>query len=608
MSGFVGFISREKNKNTIFKPMLNTIKHRGPDWNNKYIDTFAAIGGCYINLYKEPNFKPETIYNETGNLVLFCNGNIYNYKQLKQQLTKLGHVFKTDQNIEVIVHGYEQYGKDVVNHLRGMFSFVIWDIDTKQLFGARDHYGIKPFYYTKQKEAFIFGSEIKSFLSHPSFVKRLNKQALKPYLTFQYSVLEETFFEGVYKLKPGHYFTYKDSDLKTERYYEVIFDEHQLSWDQSVVELKNTLKESVEVHKDNCNSVSAFLSGGIDSSYITKISKPNKTISVGFENKNFNEVVEAKTLSKILNIDNVSQIITPKMFFEEIENIQYHSDEPHANLSSVPLYFLSKLAKGHTNIVLSGEGADELFGGYRTYEVRKYDLWYRSIPLIIRKPIGKLVKKFPEFHGRNFLMRNSLDLPDYYVGQAYIFDERQANNILNNEYKGLDCVKEIISDQLKNINNQNELTKKQYIDMQLWMPQDILLKADKMTMAHSLEVRMPFVDREVVKFATKIPQHFKIHNNVNKYILRQAAKDELPDEWVKRPKVGFPVPFSQWIKEEKYYNKINKLFNEQYVNQFFNQEKIIKLLNDHYCDKQNNGRKIWTIYTFLIWYKVYFIE
>lgn len=504
--------------------------------------------------------------------------------------------------------GLKNKGELFVKRLRGMFTFVIWNKVNKELFGARDQFGIKPFYYIDCEDLFMFGSEIKSFSPHPNFIKELNKEALKPYLTFQYSVLNETFFKNVYKLDPGHYFIYKNNKLKIKKYYEIEFKQEEQSLDECISNINKLMKETVECYKESPVAIGSFLSGGIDSSYITKLSMPAKTFSVGFENNGFNEVNEAKELSKILKIENIDQIITADMFFDKLENIQYFSDEPHANLSAVPLYFLSELAKKHVDVILSGEGADELFAGYSTYVVRKKDESYRKIPMSIRKIIGNVANNLPRFRGRQFLINNGLNLEDYYIGQAYIFSDKEANKILKDQYKKSKSINQIVYPFFKKVEDLDEITKKQYLDMHLWLPQDILLKADKMTMAHSLEVRMPFLDIKVMDLASKIPNNYKIIDNITKYPLRQSANNELPEEWVKRPKLGFPVPFYHWIREEKYCEKIKEIFKQEYVGVFFNQKQILKLLEEHYQCQKNNGRKIWTIYAFLIWYKVYFID
>ena len=608
MCGITGFINKNSKtkKEKILKNMLNRIVHRGPDSMGIYVDEEVALGFRRLSIIDLKGGN-QPIYNEKKDKAILFNGEIYNFQELRQELIEKGHKFTTKTDTETILHGFEEYGERIVDKLRGMFTFVIWDINKKELFGARDPFGIKPFYYASMGDTFMFGSEIKSFLDHPDFKKELNKEALRPYLTFQYSVLPETFFKGVYKLEPGHCFTIKKGKLKIKEYYDTIFNAKDKRIDEYVEDIASEVKKSVEYHKISDVKVGSFLSGGVDSSYITNCLMPDETFSVGFKNKGFSEVDHAKDLSKILKIKNFSKIITPDEFFKEVKNIQYYSDEPHANLSAVPLYFLSRLAKEHVTVVLSGEGADELFGGYDSYFVSSLDSKYRKIPKFIIYPLGKISQKLPKFHGRNFLTKNGLPVEDYYIGQAMVFNENEAKHIVQDDYQHTKTVKQITKPFFDKVKDKDDLTKMQYLDMHLWLPQDILLKADKMTMAHSLELRVPFLDREVMNLARKIPTKYKLQNNTTKYVFRQAAYKILPEEWAKRPKKGFPVPFAKWILDKKYYNKVKTVFSENYVNEFFDQAQVLNLLEEHYKGHKNNGRKIWTIYAFLLWYKVYFI-
>lgn len=614
MCGLVGFVDRStrREKEEYINNMKNKIIHRGPDSEGTYVDDDIALGFRRLSII-DLDGGSQPIYNEAGNMLIFFNGEIYNYQEIKRELIAKGHTFKTNTDTEVILHGYEEYGTRILNKLRGMFAFVIWDKDSKELFGARDHYGIKPFYYTEMGGNFMFGSEIKSFEGHPSFQKNLNKDALKPYLTFQYSVLRETFFKGVYKLEPGHYFTYKNKILDIKPYYEVSFTDNGKVYEQVVEEIEGVVRESVEKHRISDVKVGSFLSGGVDSSYITKCLMPNKTFSVGFGNTGdeatFNETTYAKELSHMLGIENYSKLITPDEFFNALEDVQYHSDEPHANLSAVPLYFLSQLTREHVTVVLSGEGADELFGGYESYGLCKEDVQYRKmVPEGIRRFLGNVAKNMKPFHGRHFLMHNGLPVEDYYIGQAMVFEDNEARDILTKEYRHGKNFKEITKPYFDKVKDQDDVVKMQYLDMHLWLPQDILLKADKMTMAHSIELRVPFLDKEVFKFASGLRKDYKIRNNTTKAALRDSANSILPEAWAKRKKKGFPVPFSKWIKEDKYYNIVKSTFEEEYAKEFFNIDTALRMLDEHKAGKKNHGRKIWTMYAFLLWYKVYFIN
>lgn len=609
MCGLVGYIDKQnkKTKKEIIKKMADTIIHRGPDGEGYFIDENIAMGFRRLSIIDlEGGNQP--LYNEDKTLVINFNGEIYNYKELREELIKKGHKFVTNSDTEVIIHGFEEYREKIVTKLRGMFAFVIWDIKENKLFGARDPFGIKPFYYYKNDELFMYGSEIKSFLAHPYFKKELNKEALKTYLTFQYSALNETFFKNTFKLDPGYYLIYENNKLTIKKYFNINYRNSKDSLDNVIDNINRTMKDSIEHHKISDVEVGSFLSSGVDSSYVVSNAKVAKTFTVGFKNKGFDETKDAKDLSKILGIENISEEITPDMFFKILPTVQYYSDEPHANLSAVPLYYLSKLASKHVKVVLSGEGADELFGGYFEYDVPKEYEKYNKIPFVIRKTICNLVQYLPNFKGKHFLIKGGSSLIDSYVGQAFIMNNDEANNLLTDAYKTDINYQDLTFPKYNEVKDKDEILKKMYLDMNFWLPYDILLKADKMTMANSLELRVPFLDKEVFKMSETIPLNYIINNHVTKYAFREAALKTVPEEWSNRPKLGFLVPFKEWIKEDKYYKKVKKLFNEDWVAEFFHIDKINKLLDEHYEGKWNNARKVYTIYCFLIWYKVYFIN
>lgn len=610
MCGFSGFIDNIPNKKNVLESMMDEIIHRGPDESGEYIDDNAALGFRRLSIIGVGNGL-QPLYNEDGSLALVFNGEIYNYQELREDLIKKGHIFKTETDSEVLIHLYEDCKNDMVKKLRGMFAFAIWDKNEKTLFAARDHFGIKPFYYTQVEkdgqQSLIFGSEIKSLLMHPNFKKEVNKEALKPYLTFQYSVLDETFFKGVFKLRPGHFMVYKDGELKIEKYWDVEFNQEDISLEESIKRIQDAVSESVEVHSHSEVPLGSFLSGGVDSSYIAKCLMPQKTFSVGFEQENFDESDLAKDLSDILGIENVRKTITADECFEMLPTIQYHMDEPQSNPSSVPLYFLAKLAREHVTVVLSGEGADEIFGGYEWYDDDPKLKKYKKLPAFIRKPVAKVAKKMPYFKGRTTLIRGGSPVEDTFIGQAQIFEEREAVDVLKAPYQKSPSVKDITKPVYDRVKNQDDVTKKQYLDLKLWLAGDILLKADKMSMAHSIELRVPFLDKEVMKVGEVIPTKYKVNDETTKVALRYAAKEVLPEEWAKRQKKGFPVPIRFWFKEQKYYDMVKEAFTSDYASEFFDTEKIVKLLDDHFHDRCNNARKIYTIYVFLVWYKRFFI-
>ena len=605
MCGFVGFCDDSKNKKKIIRDMADIIKHRGPDSDGYYVDNNIALGFRRLSII-DLDKGSQPIFNEDKDKVIVFNGEIYNYKEIREELKSKGHKFSTNTDTEVILHGYEEYKEDILNKLRGMFAFVIYDIKEKSLFGARDFYGIKPFYYYYDNENFLFGSEIKSFLGSPNFKKELNKDMLSQYLTFQCSIGEDTFFKNTYKLLPGHYFIYKDKELEVKKYYEVKLEPNDdKSLEEWVSGIREVIDNSVLAHKVSDVEVGSFLSSGVDSSLIAKLSSVDKTFTVGYDNKKYSEIDYAKEFSDKINVSNVSKKISKEEYFKEFSNVQYYMDEPLADASAVMLYFLSKTASKHVKVCLSGEGADEIFGGYNIYHEPYSVSWYNKIPYFIRKCIGILVYPFRNYTGFNFLYRRSKKIEDRYIGNAFIFEPNDAKKIVNFNY-GNKTYKDFTKSYYDKVSDLDVVTKMQYIDFNFWLIYDILLKADKMSMANSLEVRVPYLDREVIEYASKLPSKYKIVGNETKYAFRKFAKEELADKVADKKKLGFPVPIREWLKEDDVYQEVKNIFLESEY--FFKPKKIIKLLDDHKAGKRDNSRKIWTIYTFLVWYQEYFIK
>ena len=604
MCGFVGFVDKTKDKEKTIKKMADLIKHRGPDSDGYYTDDDIALGFRRLSIIDlEGGTQP--IYNEEKDKLIFFNGEIYNYKYLKEDLIEKGHKFSTNTDTEVVLHGYEEYKEDFLLMLRGMFAFVIYDLKTKELFGARDFYGIKPLYYAQMKDSFMFGSEIKSFLGHPKFKKELNRDMLEQYLTFQYSVGSDTFFKNVYKLIPGHYFKYKNGKLDIKRYYEIKFEpnnERTLEeWEKGIREV---IDDSIEAHKVSDVEVGSFLSSGVDSSLIATLSNVDKTFTVGYSNKKYSEIDYAKDLSKKINVTNISKEITKEEYFEKFPMIEYYFDEPLADPSAVALYFVANIASQHVKVALSGEGSDEIFGGYNIYHEPYSVSWYYKIPYFIRRFIGICVYPLRHHRGFNFLYRRSRKLEDRYIGNAFMFEPVEVKKILS--YKtGKKTYKDFTKPFYDKCKNYDDVTKMQYIDFNFWLIGDILLKADKMSMANSLEVRVPYLDRILIDYARGLPTKYKIKDGQTKYAFRRVANEVLESKFADKKKLGFPVPIREWIKEDDVYDKIKDAFSRS--SSFFKVDKITKLLDEHKEGKKDNSRKIWTIYSFLVWYDEYFI-
>ena len=605
MCGFCGFTGDIADRENVIIGMMNKIIHRGPDSAGTHSDEDVTMGFRRLSIIGlEDGSQP--MYNEDGSIVICFNGEIYNYQPIKEMLIEKGHVFKSHADTEVLIHLYEEKGEEMLNDLRGMFAFAIYDMKNKKLFAARDFFGIKPFYYGVFNNHLLFGSEIKSFLAFPDFKKEVNTVALENYLTFQYSVLDETFFKGVYKLKPGHYLVYKDGKIDVKRYFQPKFEPEKAGLQDTIKKIEDVMLDSVKTHKISDVEVGSFLSSGVDSSFVAATFKGDKTFTVGFDYEKYNEIGYAEKLSEKVGIDNYSKIISTDEYWDSLGKIQYHMDEPLADPSAVALYFVSKLASKHVKVALSGEGADEFFGGYNIYR-EPMDLQItKLIPKPLRKGIATIMKALPfRFKGKNYLIRASMDLEDRFIGNAKMFSEKERERILKNP-TGKYNHKEITKPYYDFTKGQDDVTRMQFIDLNLWMVGDILLKADKMSMANSLEVRVPFLDKEVFEVARHVQPDYRVNREATKYAFRMAAKDYLPEEVASKKKLGFPVPTRVWLKDEKYYNIVKTAFQSEAAQKYFNTDKIVKYLDDHKNGKADNSRKVWTIYMFLVWYNQFF--
>jgi asparagine synthase (glutamine-hydrolysing) len=610
MCGFAGFFGGDKlihEDSDVLKAMTDAIRHRGPDDEEYYSDDEYSVGFRRLSII-DLSGGAQPMFNEDGSMVLVFNGEIYNYQEIKKDLLMAGHVFSTQSDSEVLLHGYEEYGDKLMDRLRGMFAFVIYDRKRGELFGARDFFGIKPLYYTIQGDAFLFGSEIKSFLLYPNFTKALNERALEHYLSFQYSPGPETFFEGVYKLTPGHCFTYSgEKGFEERRYWMPAFNAEEDKdigyWTDAI---ERVFDDSVEAHKISDVEVGSFLSSGVDSSYVACSAHVDKTFTVGFDNgPKYNETDYARELSEMIPVKNISKVISAEEFWDIFPKVQYHMDEPLADPSAVALYFVCNTAAKYLKVVLSGEGADEIFGGYTIYREPLELAWYDKIPLGVRRAIGAAAAKLPAKRGLNFLVRRGQRLEDRFIGNAYMFKEDERKALLKRPTDAASPAR-LVKPYYDMMKDKDPVTKMQFVDLNMWMVGDILLKADKMSMANSLELRVPFLDKEVMAVAGRIPARFRVNGDNTKYAMRQAAARRMPPKWSTKRKLGFPVPTRVWLTEEKYYDRVKTSFLSDTAKQFFHTDRLVKLLDDHRNGKADNSRKVWTVYTFLTWHGEYF--
>ncbi len=635
MCGICGFTRATVADDGILKNMCDIMAHRGPDGEGRYIADGIALGHRRLSLIdleggsqpmvRESASKHSRVTSPAakggaefaaGDLAIVFNGEIYNYADLKAELESEGWEFHHNSDTEVLLVAYAAWGKKMLDRLRGMFAFALWDHKNQELFCARDFFGIKPFYYTQAGGRFIFGSEIKVILEHPAYTRELNVEALEQYLCFQFSALPETFFKGIFKLDPGCSLTvHADGSLETERYWqpEFHFDETRTEA-QTVDAIDEAMNDSVAYHNVADVEVGSFLSSGIDSSYMAAcLAKRNpdiKTFTVGFSEYSGerDEISWARELADELHIENNSRTISEEDFWSSLARVQWHMDEPSADPSAVALYFVDAEASKKVKAVLSGEGADEFFGGYRIYQTPFSNAKLGWLPNPVLRGASSLLKK-AGIRGGNYLERASEKVEDWYYtnanGVAFTNDERRR--ILK---AGCDAPtpQQLTAPVYAQVSKLDETTRMQYVDLYFWLVGDILLKTDKMSMAHSLESRVPFLDRRVFDVARTVPTRFKCDGERTKIALRDAAVREIPKDWAEKEKLGFPVPVKAWLKQDRYYNQVKEWFCGPEAQQFFNVDELMKLLDDHKAGTADNTRKIWIIYMFLMWYRIYFVD
>ena len=609
MCGICGCTGEVIDRDKTIHKMTEIITHRGPDSDGFYLDDKISMGFRRLSIIDlEAGSQP--IYNENKSLVLTFNGEIYNYRDLRKELIEAGHEFYTETDSETLIHGFEEWGVDLLNKLRGMFGFAIYNKKDGSVFIARDFFGIKPMHYTLIDGELVYGSEIKSILCHPKFVKKFNTRALDTYLSFQYAVPPETFFEGVYCLLPGHYMWYKDGKVETTRYFEARFNpDESMTEEEAVDKIEKVFENSVNAHKIADVEVGCFLSSGVDSSYVSTYFADQKTFTVGFDfGLKYNEISWAERLSEKIGVEHHTKIIGSEEFWDAVPIVQYHMDQPLADPSCIALYFVSKLASEYVKVVLSGEGADELFGGYTVYnDPRVFKVYQTLVPYCVRRGIYKLVSKLPDIKGRDYLMRATHPLEERFIGNAFMYDMKEKQEILKDPSiatRPQDITKKFYD----RVKDYDDVTKMQYLDINLWMVGDILLKADRMSMANSLELRVPFLDKEVFKVASTLPTKLRVNKHNTKYAMRKAAQRHMPTETAEKEKLGFPVPTRVWLRDEKYYKVVKDMFQSDVSKKFFKPEQLIAWLDEHFSGKEDNSRKVWTIYVFLVWYKIYFGE
>lgn len=624
MCGFVGYINtpaehrtRKQNDEIIIKKMGDLINHRGPDDNQTYINNDISLNFRRLSfLDLAHGGQPMSIRDGKKELTITFNGEVYNYQTIKKQLIKLGHHFKTDCDTEVILHGFEQWGVKVINKLRGMFAVAIYDkwhkVNDPREFLFRDYFGIKPLTYYYDGKHFMWASETKAFLASPNFKRELNTKMLPIQFSFDYIPSKETLFKHVYKVMPSQYVEYhiKNNKLESHFYYHFMFHPNKkITLQDAVSEIRKIVAHSIKLHmiSDSRIPVGSFLSSGVDSSYIlSEASKHRKipTYSLGYKNSKYSELKYSANFAKEKHQPNKEIYMDADDYFNILPTMAWYNDTPLANLAEPQAYYLCRDSRKDMKATITGEGADEIFGGYANFTTPKaVKIFNKDIPASIRKILGKIASCLPRFHGRRFLERCGLPLYENYYRVNYVFNTKEKNKLFKDSSINKDAGQytKHIFDAVKNLNIP---TQKQYFDIKTWLPFDILHQADRMSMCNSLEIRVPFVDKVLFDYGSKLPLNLRIHNGKGKYVWRKAAEPEVKSVY-KHKKLGFPSPVGTWIKQPKFHKKIVTLFHSDIAYKFFNVKYLNKLVKQHDNGKSNT-QKIISLYCFILWYALYF--
>ena len=626
--GIINFNGKPISQNLI-QQMNNTLIHRGPDDEGYYFSQRLGSSGQHIGdrpsvalahrrlsiIDLDTGHQP--ISNEDGTVWIVFNGEIYNFIELRKNLIKKGHRFRTKSDTEVIIHAYEEYGTNCLKHFIGMFIFALWDEKNNMLFLARDRLGIKPLYYSILPNEFIFASEIKAIIKHPKIQKEIDWKALSDYLFYQYIPSPRTIFTQIKKLPPAHFILIKkDRQIEIESYWDLKWEpDYSLTKQECIDETRKLLLQVVEDRLVSDVPFGAFLSGGVDSSAVvsamTKIMNiPVKTFTIGFKESKFNEAHYAKTLAKYLGTEHYQEIVKPNAI-EILPELAHKFDEPFADSSAIPTYYVAKLARKHVTMVLSGDGGDEGFAGYVRYlqALKEQILFDKKYPFF--KKLSRLILPFypQNLRGRGSLER-ILETPlQRYFRSIQIFNFTQIQNLLSPEIRK--CLNDYRSEYLleqfyKEDKFPDLVSALQYLDIKTYLPEDILVKVDRATMANSLEARVPLLDHRLLEFLARVPVNYKINGKTSKWILREAIKDWLPPRFLDRPKHGFAVPLAYWFRNNLAQFVKDRILGKRFFRRgFFHKDFIKKIIEEHQKGIRDWASRIWSLLMFDEWCRIW---
>jgi len=623
MCGIAGFVDSGKmdrrDRSVTLDRMCQAILHRGPDDQGTVLRGPAALGMRRLSIIDVAGGR-QPIFNEDGRIAVVFNGEIYNYLELRHELERCGHRFHTQSDTEVIVHGYEEYGLDCVRRLRGMFGIAIWDSRDETLLLARDRIGKKPLHYAQLNDVFVFGSEIKSILQHPSIKRDVNYEALSSFLSFGYVPDPLTAFHGISKLPPGHTLTFRNGVAQVKPYWD--FPSYapdqavpMRSEEDYVRDLRMHLEDAVKVRLISEVPLGAFLSGGIDSSTVvglmTKLTgRPVKTFSIGFSEGSHDELLHARITARHFESDHHEFVITPDIC-GLVSEIVWHHDEPFGDASSIPTYMVAKMAREHVTVVLSGDGGDEVFGGYTRYLIDRERAYFDKLPSVMKRALLQpLVERMPRsWYGRNFLYNMSLDQTERYIHSMSLFHADAKRGILSqhshtllNGYRPETSFRRLFNSP----DSPERLERLLYLDSKTYLPGDILAKVDRMSMAHSVEARSPLLDHKLIEFASTLPSAFKVHGGETKYILKRAVEGLIPAQIIHRPKHGFSVPLETWLRHE-----LNPMLHDLLLDRtatargFLNTAGVEEVMAEHQRGRRDHSQRLWALLSLEVWFRTF---
>lgn len=620
MCGIAGFIMA-KDKEIRFEraglldAMCRIITHRGPDEQGTVVRGRAALGMRRLSII-DLKTGQQPIFSADGRFAIIFNGEIYNYRELKAELEERGHEFKTNSDTETILHSFVEYGSGCVERLRGMFAFAIWDFEAESLFLARDRVGKKPLFYALADDgSLVFGSELKSLMLYPGISHEIDLESIDTYLTFGYLPESQCIFRSVNKLTPGHMLEFRNGKIKTSPYWEFpCASDSGLNETEIAAELRDLVHDAVNVRMLSEVPLGAFLSGGVDSSIVvammSKISvDPVKTFSIGFNEDSYSELKFARLAAEHFKTDHHEFIVTPDLV-EVVDDIVWHFDEPFADSSALPTYMVSKLAREHVTVVLSGDGGDELFGGYTRYTKNLGRSWASKLPSFIRRSFGRLSRALPNSAlGKNYLYNISLDPIPRYIDALSLFNRPNRNKLysqsmLNALDSDFGIAEEEFQDISRSCESRDSISPMLRLDSLTYLPSDVMVKVDRMTMANSIEARAPLLDHKLIEFASRIPPTMKVKGSETKYILKKAFEGIVPHEILYREKQGFGVPIEEWINSELRERINDTLLDSTAMNRgYFDRSYIELILKEHADRRRDHSHSLWALFMLELWHR-----